>query len=218
VILTLSGEILPPYFLRPKEVNLGKMLKTDESKEIEISLTITRGAAVQVKNIKSSSPNLSVVREGPVEEQPDGSKVKKFYAQIKGGNPVGVLRETLTFVTDVAAIPQTPVVVQANVEGEIQIDPKTINIGRVKKGETASKEFVVTKSGAADLQIIGAELANPGPFKTEVITDEAGRKYRVRVTLNGDAPEGYHRGTLNVKTNCAGEDTLPVWFYVFVGK
>lgn len=216
--LTLTGEVLPPYYVRPKDLNLGKVVKNTDSPETEVVLTVTKAAVVQIKDIKTSHPLLHIEPAAPMEELPDGSKAFRFKVKLKSGVPVGLVRETVTFLTDAAAIPTTPVAVSAAIQGEVQIDPPTFNLGRVKKGETATRELVITKSGAADLKIESAAVVPEAPFGVEVLTDEPGRKYRVKVTLKADAPDGYHRGTVTVKTNCPGETTLQAFFYAFMGK
>jgi len=218
VVLTIAGEVLPPYLVRPREVVVGKLPKGVDSAESDLEFVITKGADVQVKDIKTSSNFVEVRKVSDPEPQSDGSRIVRFRAKLKAGLSVGLIREAITFVTDVPGIPSTSVTMQASIEGDVQIDPKTFNLGRVKKGTPALKEISIVNTGKTAMAIESASVTPEGPFTVEVVTDEPGRKFRVKVGLKPDAKDGYHKGTLNVQTNCPGETSLQSFFYAYVLK
>lgn len=218
IILTMTGDIVPPFSVKPRQIELGAVSKIDGKGGTELSFVVSKGLDVQLRDLKVSSPLVVATPLGKLEEQPDGTRILKVRVDLKGGASVGLLRETLTFITDMPNVPPAVVPVTASIEGEVMISPRTFNLGKVKKGETTSKEIEITKTGEANLVIEGVDVSPPGPFAAEVITDEAGKKFRVRVSVKADAPEGYQRGTLTLRTNCAGENTIQAYFYAFIGK
>ena len=52
----------------------------------------------------------------------------------------------------------------------------------------------------------------------ELIPVQPGVSYKVRVSLNPDAPPRYHRGQLVIRTNVPGEQTHQAYFYAYVTR
>jgi len=79
---------------------------------------------------------------------------------LKPDAPVGALREQLTLITDDAANPRIPVLVDARVEGEYTINPEIIDFGTVKPGTAVSKNIVVR--GKKPFRVAGVTSADLG--------------------------------------------------------
>jgi hypothetical protein len=218
VIITVKGEVLPPLSVKPAQIELGAVSKVQGSGKGEIVLTIARGMDVQLRDVKTSSPLIVVEPRGGLEQAADGTRSLRFLVSLAPGASVGLLRETVSFVTDQSTVPPAVVPITASVEGEVLVAPKTFNLGKVPQGEVATKEILVTKAGLADLEILGVDVNPPQPFEAEVIPEEAGRRYRIRVSTKADAPPGYQKGTLTIRTNCAGETSIQAYFYALVGR
>ena len=110
----------------------------------------------------------------------------------------------------------TTLKVGGNVKGELNLSPRTFNLGRVAQGETAFREVILTKSGEADLKIEAVSVSDPTVFDVETREIEPGRKIAIKVSVKKDAKKKYHKGKLTIRTNCAGETIQRAWFYAIV--
>lgn len=216
--LNVSGEVLPPYYVKPSALNFGKFSKSDPSKEIPFTVVTLSGLQVEIKEVIPSSALLTVRPTGEVKKRADGSVTRSYVAQVKSGANVGLMRENVTVVTDFKNLEKTIIPVTADVVGEVLLSLQNLNFGACKSGQEKTKELVVNKSGAATLEILAVDVLPTGRFDTAVEEIEKGRKYKVRVTLRKDAKPGYLKGSVNIRTNCPGEKTVRAWFHAFVSK
>ena len=153
-----------------------------------------------------------------VEKRADGSVAHHYVAQVSEGARVGLLRETVTVVTDLKSMPRTAISATADVAGEVMLSLQNLNFGACKAASGKTKELIVNKTGAADLEILGVDVLPKGKFDGKVELIEKGRKYKVSVTLRSDAKPGYVKGSINIKTNCPGETLVRAWFHAFITK
>lgn len=216
--LHVKADVMPPYYVVPQSIELGSFSKVEDSREATFRIVVSPGSRVSIKSVASTSPLLSVVPDGPLEERPDGSRSQTYTVQFKKGAPVGLLRESIWIDTDLPTKPRTDIVAIATVEGEVAVSPATLNLGRVKPGDTVLTPFIVTKSGTADLIIQSVGTSQEGAFEAASREVENGRKYEVTLKISPDAKKGFQKGTLNIRTNVQGEGLLQAYFYAFVER
>ncbi|MSR74803.1 MAG: DUF1573 domain-containing protein [Planctomycetes bacterium] len=216
IILTITGEVLPPYAVLPREVNLGRVARSSPGTGGSFAVNITKGVEVHIKEVSSSNPMVEITKDGELTPQPDGSQRQVFNVRLKNGVPVGLLRESITILTDYGALQRTVITLAATIEGEVVISPTSFSMGRPKLGEGAEKEIEISKGGKDPMNIEGVEAMPNGIFSAAVKTVEEGRRWVVKVSVSKDAPKGYHRGTVLIRTNVTGEQQLRAFPYVYV--
>lgn len=216
--LNISGEVLPPYYVKPAALNFGKFSKSDASKEIPFNIVTTPGTELEIKQVVASNGLLTVRETAAAEKRADGSVSHSYVAQVKAGASVGLMRENVTVVTDFKNLEKTVIPVTADVAGEVRLSLQNLNFGACKPGQQKSKELVVTKSGKADLELLGVDVLPAGKFDATIEVLEEGRKFKIRVTLKKDAKPGYVKGSVNIRTNCPGEQTVRAWFHAFISR
>ena len=220
--LTVRGRVTPPFWLSPQDLNLGQLRKVvGTEKGREFRLIMARNTKLQIKKISSSHPLLSIVPvpgpNGELErERADGSREIVYRASLAPGYPVGLLQEIITIRTDIAASPVSSLKVGGNVLGEVSLTPRTFNLGRVKQGEGASRDVVLSKAGQPDLKIEALSVSAPDIFDVSYKEIEKGRRFKITVALKDGVARKYHRGKLTIRTNCTGEKIQKAWFYVIV--
>jgi hypothetical protein len=218
VQLQIRAEVMPPYYVVPATLELGSFSKAEASKRVPFKIIISRGSTVTIKGMTPTSELLKLEAEGSWEEAADGTKSKTYYVQYAKGAPVGLLRESIWIDTDLAVKPRINLVAVGSVEGEVTVSPATLNLGRVKPGDSVTTPFIVSKTGAADL-IVDEVTANPsGVFEAAFKELEKGRKYEVTLKIAADAKRGFQKGTITVRTNVEGEHVVQAYFYAFVEK
>ncbi len=210
--LTISGKVLQPFHVTITELNYG-MIKKGQPMEPK-SFEIMTGGSGTITDARSDNPQVKAA----FEPLPASSRMKgyKITVTVDGSLPVGQLRSMVTLTTDVPAQRALTVPVIAMVEGEINVKPRTFNFGKVKKGDGTTKIVEIEKSGAPDLKIEGVEVKPEGAFTAKLEEVKPGQAFKLVLALAADAKEGYSRGTVTIKTNCAGENLIQVYFYALV--
>ena len=216
--LNLRGEVLPPYYVKPACLSFGKFSKSDSSETIEFQIVKSPKSTVDIKEVVSSNKLLSVEAKGDPEKRADGSVAQRYSATVGAGANVGLMRENIVVLTDHKTLTKTIVPVTADVAGEVMLSLQNLNFGVCKPGDKKTKELVVSKSGAADLQISAVDVYPEGKFDAVVEELDKGRKFKVSVTLKEGAKPGYVKGSVNIRTNCAGEETVRAWFHAFIAR
>jgi hypothetical protein len=216
--LTMKGDVLPPFYVEPSALQFGKFSKSDPSEPLDFMVVVTAGTPAHITSVNVSNDRITVEPKGEPEKREDGSTAYHYAARVRAGADVGLLRESVIVESDFKEMKSLAVPVVADVAGEVQLSERNLNFGSCSAGETKSKELVITKTGEGNLVIEGVAVVPPGAFKTEVIPVEEGRKYRIRVSLLPDGPAGYHKGSVEIRTNCPGESLIKAWFHAFVKK
>ncbi len=216
IVLTITGEVQPPYSVLPREVNLGRVPRATPGEGSEFAVHLTRGVEVKIKDVSCGNPLVEIVKIGELEPQPDGSSRQKYRARLKAGVPVGLLRENITVLTDFGNLQRTTITLAATVEGEVTVTPTSFSLGRPKIGEGATKEILVSKGGPSGMHVQGVDATPKEIFTADVQEEEAGRRWRVQVHVAKGAPKGYHRGTIIIRTDVQGELQLRAFPYVYV--
>jgi hypothetical protein len=215
--LTITGDVSPPYRVRPKELNLGTIGKNDAASQ-DFSVIISRGVSVRIKDLQPSDPHVKVeVVEAP-KQTAAGDTEHHYRATLLPGLPVGHIRQTISVMTDSPNRRSTELPVLASIQGEVLVQPRTFNLGKVPQGSSVSREIEIAKSGDANLEIENVEVSPAGVFSAELIPVKAGASYKVRVSLNPEAPPRYHRGRVVIKTNIPGERIHQAYFYAYVTR
>lgn len=216
--LTVTGLVQPPYIVEPKEIHLGSVSKTDETKPRELRVLVTKGLPINILDVKSSDPHVSCELVAEPKPLPNGSIEHLFHVKMAPGLPVGHIRETLTIVTDNKNKRSSTVPVIASVSGEVMVTPRTFNMGRVKAGAAIKRELSIKKAGRADLEVQQVKVSKPDIFDAELVKVASGTEYKVVVSLKPSAKPGYHRGRLTIRTNVKGEAMHQAYFYAYVTR
>jgi hypothetical protein len=220
--LIVKGFIQPPFWLSPPEVNLGSIGKHAAGTPQEFSIIISPKARVDVRSVEPTGTFLEVERigDGPIMRE-DGSQEIKYRVVLRKGHPVGLVRESITVTTDLIHKRTALLGVNGEVTGEIRISPRTFRLGRIRRGEEATRTLDVVKSGKPDL-VIEKVILKPesiqNVFTVEVVPVKKGAHYRIRISVKPDAPAKYHRGRVVIMTNCQGERVHQAYFYVSIKR
>jgi hypothetical protein len=92
--------------------------------------------------------------------------------------------------------------IKASVEPEFALSARTLYLGEVPVGKEASKEITITIAPGRDLKVIGADSSDPSvSVRLEPVAGSNGKKIRLIAKQNADVKEGYHFGTVTVRTS-----------------
>lgn len=106
---------------------------------------------------------------------------------LKPDAPLGALREQITLITDDAANPRIPILVDARVESEYTINPAVVDFGSLKPGAQVAKNVVIR--GKKPFRVTGLTSADLGDRLSAKFPQEAKPIQIVPMTLTApDAP------------------------------
>lgn len=148
----------------------------------------------------------------------DGTNVRVTF---RGRDQIGAFTESMLGRTNDERRKLVPVNLLGRVVGDVHIVPDRIGLGLVRPGAAIEKTLHVSSRGGETFEILDAfsELDASGDFTVDITplpTEDGSSAYEVKVhgTLDEtNTQRGPVRGTLTIKTNVPGEETLSLKMY-----
>lgn len=184
VRIPLTAYIRTDVVLQPGSVDFGKVDQGREANEtVEIAYAGRNDWKIRDVRLKNEHFTAEVAETG----RGNGRVNYELRVSLKPTAPSGFLREQMTLVTDDASNPHVPVLVEARVEPDITVRPRTVSLGRLARGE--SKTVNVVLKGKQPFVIAEVTCDNhPQSFRVRVPEREK-RVHVVPITVNcPDAP------------------------------
>lgn len=215
-VLQVKGDVIMPISVRPAQLSFGEITKNASTEKKEFTILTTGEVELDPKQVTASNPLLVIEPVGEKEALANGTTAQKFHVWKKAGGRVGLMHEKITINSSLPG-PKIQLGLTCNVLGEIKLSPRTLNLGRIKSSEGATKELDLKKLGEANLEVVDV-ICKPAVFKATVVPVEKGSHYKIRVELEKGAQPKYYRGTVTVKTNVDGEELVTAYFHAFVSR
>jgi hypothetical protein len=113
----------------------------------------------------------------------------------------GSLTKSVVVMTNDPRQPEVILSVAALVEQEFALSERGIFFAGAPRGQQAVREVTVTIPADKPLRILGAESTDRNvTVRVEPVPGTGDKKYKVIATRKPDAAEGYHFGTITLKT------------------
>ncbi len=96
----------------------------------------------------------------------------------------GVLTKTVTIESNDPETPRFPLTLKGEVVSDIIVRPAVLAFGQLTEGTPVEQEVSLKAGEGHTLTVTGVDCAQ-GIFKPELIVDEAGKSYRVKVRFDG---------------------------------
>lgn len=94
--------------------------------------------------------------------------------------------------------------VTATVRPEFALSERSIYFGTVPKGQEVVRELVITLPSEKPVSILSAQSTDQSvSVRLEPVSDSHGKKVKLIAAQRADAKEGYHFGTILIKTTSA---------------
>jgi hypothetical protein len=149
----------------------------------------------KIREVINKSPHLDVSLK---ETARANNRVNyELEVNLKADAPLGVLREQLTLLTDDAANPQIPVLVDARVESDFTVSPAVVDFGTLAPGAQGSKNVVIR--GKRPFTVSGVSSANLGERITAKLPAEAKPIQIVSLSLTTPTAEGLVDETVQIQ-------------------
>ena len=159
----------------------------------------------RIREIRSGSRNLSATA---TELSREGGNIRyRMDVQLDPKMPAGQVSQLLTLITDDAANPYVPVLVEAVVESDFQISPSVVDFGFVRPGERKTKSIVIRGKKPFRIESIGCAS---GKDCFEVTPSQRSPQlYTAKLTIEGPSQPG--RFSENFVVQIAGRED-PIQF------
>jgi hypothetical protein len=100
---------------------------------------------------------------------------------------------------------------EATVEAEFQTSERSLYFGSVPKGKEALQELIITIPDDKAVKLLSADSTDQSiAVKLEAIPGTNDKKFKVVATLKADAKDGYHFGSIIIKTTSKTTPELKV--------
>jgi hypothetical protein len=207
--LTLKGDVKPQVDVTPTPVTFDKV-KHGTQISREVTVTDTRNdRSFKVGPISNSNRDIQVSQR-PLPDGKPGAVLQITLLKTMQAGPFNDMVKIATSRTTV------DLPVYGTVLGNINVAPPQISFGIVPHNESALRIVRLTNSGDRLVKVIGISSTNPSVTAASEPVKE-GKEYKITVQLRPDTPDGTLRGTLAIKTDDPGQQTLQVPFYGIVG-
>lgn len=112
------------------------------------------------------------------------------------------LSKSVAVTTNDSEHPQVFLNVKAVVEPEFDLSRRFLSFGNVESGKEVTENLFVAVPAGKQAEVLGARATESAfGVKVEAVPGSGGKKYKVSVTLKADASEGFHIGTIVLKTS-----------------
>lgn len=210
VKLNLSGTVKTYVTISPTRIYLGSIRKG-------------KGTIKRI-NIFEGEEGLKIIKTEP--------SSKYLFAEVfqmasgKGGDyevivalspetPIGPIKEQITIYTNNLKRPRIEILIRGEVKGDIEIFPKSLLFGSVKKKDTPSRQVIILTRSSGDLKIEKVENSIQS-ISVQLSPLEKGKKYVLTAQLKPDMPEGSIKGVVKLYTNSADQPVIEVPVYGLV--
>lgn len=124
----------------------------------------------------------------------------------------GLQTKPMTVYSNDPVKPQFKLTLTGTAVSEIGLSPTAVSMGRLEEGQRVTKNITLTNNGQTPVKITKIESVS-NLVSHEIETVEAGKKYIIKVTNNGNIPPGRLSDNLVITTDSAKAPTHRVAVY-----
>ena len=181
VLLSLRAAAAPRIACDAPEFNFGR---AGEGEAVEKKFLIRNAGDedLLIQRIVPSCTSCTVINVSTNRVAPSQSLT--IPVRLTLGGFQGTLTKTVTIESNDPATPRFPLTLKGEVVSDIILRPAVLAFGQLTEGVPAEQEVSVKAGEGHTLQVTGVDCAQ-GIFKAELVVDEAGKSYRVKVRFDG---------------------------------
>lgn len=193
--LTLKAFIRAQVSLRPTSVDFGAV-PAGETRRETVTIKAAASDTLRILALEFPSDLMTVTTERTT----GGDSVTvSLHIDLRPDAPRGPFRATGVVRTNLKTDKLT-VNLTGQVHGYFRVEPGAVSLGQVRQGSAKTATLTLTGTGAGERRITAAACSAPF-LAAEVVEQQPGRLYEVRVTLLGSAPAGKVTESLTIDTD-----------------
>ena len=198
--LEVRANVRKDYVVEPGFLNFQGIAK-GRGAEREISLRQLSAIPLQGLVLDASAPWLNAT---PVVVNSDVGTEYRIVVQVQAGAPVGRHSEVLSLGFTQGDRRNVDVPVIVDIEGNLQVRPSRLTLGRVSKATAPNAS--VTLTGLKPDQVVDVDIDLP--FLTPVEQPVGSHSLVLGVLVDATAPAGNFQGQMTLKTDVDGEQDI----------
>ena len=184
VPLTISGYIHSDVDIQPGAVAFGDVA-LGAAAEQKTTITYRGRGAWQITDVRSANDHFEVELSDPM-RQP-GQISYAMIVRLKAGAPAGMIQDQLTVVTNDPKMPHVTLPVEGRIVPPLSVSPSPLLFGRLKPGQTATKQLVIT--GKQPFKITAIQTSADAPLEFRTSPDVVKKVHLVPVIITtGENP------------------------------
>jgi Protein of unknown function (DUF1573) len=203
ITIPVRGEVLPLWWIDNRGVNFGEVDQGSGATQT-VKLMVRKGRDLKLKRITSSSPHVTHVVKafGKADDEEHGYEIElRLAPEAPAGKP---LRAHIAFETDAKYKAKGFITAFAEVMGPIEIRPRRIPFGAVKRGKTVTKSVGIIRRKGQGMVIEKVFCSDP-QVTWDVVEVKKGEVFRIDFTLTPKGKRTQVAGFVHVKTNVEGQ-------------
>lgn len=213
--LTLRAMVREEIIVDPPVIDFGEVMSSEGGRQTAI-VRAARGKTVAVNSLKFNDALLNVTSDKSDREW-------LLTIQLKPDLNPGFIKETIVIKNTSTAMPDLPLLVRANIRGNIIASPKYVEFGAIPRESKIQRAITLNGSGefeikgyTSELTVNGTRVADSsGLIRVDFAAESTTRK-DVTVEITNDGKNfGAAHGRVTIETSDAKTKTLSVDFYAF---
>jgi hypothetical protein len=207
VRLSIAGEVVTDVMVTPRYLNFKNVDKGNLPDPLQLEVKVREGAGLKIEEVKVDNPYILL-------EEKKRSETNATYAVSLADNvPIGRVAGKVHVLSNSKKNPRMQVHCYAFVQGSVRLSPQVVSFGVIRPGEPSSREITLSgKQGNAFT--VDKVSASTDAMTTEILTDEEGARYRVRVTYDpGENTKGRVSERLTIVVKGREVETLAIPVY-----
>lgn len=153
LLVPLQAQASPKAHIEPREIQLGEIQEGNKF-ERYVELTNVGDGVLVLEDVKTSCGCTAAATEGVVELK--GGESQKIRVTFNSQNMEGNITKKVTITTNDPEVPNTEVLVKANVHKPVSWSPKYLTIDKVSYSDPLEKTIEVKADLDLDFRVLGA--------------------------------------------------------------
>jgi hypothetical protein len=212
--LNLSCFIRGDVLLDPGVADF-QILTRGTTPKVVMNLTYLGGQqGWQITGAKTISNHVVADVKGPFQAAGGGIQYQ-ITATLNASAPSGYFKDEITLTTSDSSSPTIPISVAANIQALVVVSPANLVFGRVKAGQTVTKDVLVRSSKNMNFKITGTSSAKP-ELSAANPADVEGPLQKITITLKAPSQPGPFNSEMLVTTNLKDEPPAKFTAYATV--
>lgn len=202
-VLSLRGRVLPEVVIEPQRVSFGELIYEEpfQSAERIVQLRVRESADAEIEKVVSRSPYIEF------EEEKMSGGDRRLSLRLTGEIPLGEFRDRIVVHAKGAAQSSFNIPVYASIRGSVQLKPRSVGFGIVEGEAPITREIEIVNRGSKPIAV---DAVKPGHRSISARYEEieAGRRYRVLLTLNPGELQKNLKTSVKVHTDSEENEEL----------
>ena len=213
VLMPMEGKIFPVWWITTQDVVLGRLENGIEHVR-KFQVKVRKGKKVKVTKVWTPDHRVKIVHE-PFEDE-DGTTGWNVTMAFAKDMEAGAFETIIAVSTDWEPRPLRGFRVTGDFVGSVTVSVDKLSLGRVVKGEKASRKVTVRKAVGEGMKVIEVYCKDKR-IKSKIVETEPGKTAEVEIEfMPAENDKGVVRGTLWIVVDQPGQARFPVEYHALV--